>query len=106
MLHLLTINSERLHSTEKELFSRGRTQRTHRKRDLSIILGNSRFLSWPPFQIEVHRAMLHKAAPPHDETHMKLRSNALSLLLAGVAFTLRCTQAATGDSPPTLEPGF
>ena len=37
---------------------------------------------------------------------MKLLSNALSLLLAGVAFTSRCTHAATGDSPPTLDPAF
>ena len=37
---------------------------------------------------------------------MKLLSNALSLLLASVAFTSRCTHAATGDSPPTLDPAF
>jgi len=37
---------------------------------------------------------------------MKLLSNALSLLLAGVAFTSRCTHAATGDSPPPLDPAF
>ncbi len=37
---------------------------------------------------------------------MKLLSNALSLLLVIVAFTSRCTNAATGDSPPTLDPAF
>ena len=37
---------------------------------------------------------------------MKLLSNTLSLLLAGVAFTSRCTHAATGDSPPPLDPAF
>jgi len=37
---------------------------------------------------------------------MKLLSNALSLLLAGVAFTIRCTNAATGDSQPAPDPAF
>jgi len=37
---------------------------------------------------------------------MKLLSNALSLLLASGAFTIRCTNAATGDAPPTLDPAF
>src|ERR1051326_892015 len=38
-------------------------------------------------------------------THMKLRSNALLLLLAGVAFTVGCANAATSDSP-AIDPAF
>ena len=37
---------------------------------------------------------------------MKLFSNTPSLLLAGVAFTVHCTQAATGDSPTSLDSAF
>jgi len=37
---------------------------------------------------------------------MKLLSNALSLLLASVAFTVHCASAATGDLPPALDPAF
>jgi hypothetical protein len=37
---------------------------------------------------------------------MKFLSNALSLLLASVAFTVHCASAATGDLPPALDPAF